>query len=218
MIQTYIIKNGKMEINDPTNQHQSAREISAKRKSSIEPLSPLSHAIAETKNRYGSAQDFMLTFNKNIQPKAALHPERSYLGTAPSMNMVRQSYSYEVLIIWIIAQLEDINDFVGIREKMSISQMEYVAHIIATEYGYLKVSELHLFLHRLKAGHYGIFYGYIDPIKITQSLIKFSEQRRYEIATIERKRQQVNLNKQREEWSKTAITHQQYKHLKNKQL
>ena len=160
----------------------------------------------------------MLTFNKDLQPKIALHPERAYLGTAPSLNAIRLTYSNEVLIVWIMAQLEDVNDFVAIRDKMNIRQMEQIANIIATEYSFLKVSELHLFFYRFKAGQYGLFYGNIDPLKITQALIQFIEQRRNDIARIEHKLRQEKLQNQHQEWAKTAISREEYELLKQSKL
>lgn len=156
----------------------------------------------------------MVTFNKHIQLKVALNPERAYLGKAPSVNNIRKAYSLEILTVWIIAQLEDVNDFVGVREKMTLAQMEHIAHIVITEYGYLKASELHLFLYRLKAGRYGIFYGCIDPLVITRALTQFMQQRRTEIAAIEHKRELERLENQRKQWATTAVSRHQYEQLK----
>lgn len=177
----------------------------------------LQNAINDVKTRYGSAADFMRIFNKDIQPQTALYPARAHLGTAPSMALVRSAYNDEVLVTWIMAQLEDINDFAGTSIKMSLDQMEQLARVISTEYYYLKVTELHLFLHRLKAGRYGFFYGAIDPMKITSSLATFSEERRIEIARIENEKSQAEIVSKRHEWSKTAISRQEYERIKNSQ-
>lgn len=156
----------------------------------------------------------MLTFNKDVQTKTALYPERAYLGTAPSLQTVKQAYSSEVLNIWIVAQLEDVNNFTNIRQKMCIEQMEQTASVIAIEYAYLKVSELHLFLHRFKAGRYGTFYGCIDPLQITYALAQFVEQRRAEITKIQQKQDKERIYKQRNQWAETAVSRQEYEQLK----
>lgn len=156
----------------------------------------------------------MLTFNKHIQIKVALNPDRAYLGKAPSLNNIRKAYNIDVLIVWIIAQLEDVNDFVGVRQKMTLPQMEHLACIIISEYGYLKATELHLFLYRLKAGRYGVFYGCIDPLIITRSLTQFMQQRGVEIAAIENKSEQQRLNDKRKQWATTAVSRHQYELLK----
>lgn len=184
------------------------------RKSCEEPTSPLQNAIHDTKLKYGSGADFMLIFNKDIQLKTALHTERAYLGNAPTLNTVRLSYSNELLTIWIMAQLEDINDFVAVKQKMTLAQMEQTANIIATEYSYLKVTEIHLFLHRLKSGRYGTFYGCIDPLQLMQALNQFLEQRRTEINQIEQRNKQQLLDQQRAKWAETAVTRQEYEQIK----
>lgn len=174
----------------------------------------LQPAVASTLSRYGSASNFMLTFNKDIQIKTALYPERAYLGYAPSLQIVKQAYSTDVLNIWIVAQLEDVNNFTNIRQKMSIEQMEQIASVIASEYASLKVSELHLFIHRFKAGRYGTFYGCIDPLQITYALAQFMEQRRAEITKIQQKQNVEKIYKQKKLWAKTAVSRQEYEQLK----
>lgn len=156
----------------------------------------------------------MLIFNKEIQTKTAQYPDRAYLGQAPSLTIVRQTYNSEVLNIWIVAQLEDVNNFTNIRQKMTFEQMEQAATIIATEYAYLKVTEIHLFLHRFKAGKYGTFYGCIDPLQITYGLAQFVEQRRTEIAKIQQKQNEEQIYRQRKQWAETAVSRQQYEQLK----
>lgn len=160
----------------------------------------------------------MLIFNKNIQLKVATYPERAHTGTAPTLQMVRQTYSHEVLIAWIMAQLEDLNDYSGTQGKISIQQMEEIANIISTEYHYLKVTELHLFLYKLKAGYYGVFYGNVDPLTIMSHLIKFNDERKSVIAAIERRIQQQKQDEQRAQWAQTAISRQKYEQLKKRKV
>lgn len=183
-------------------------------KSSDEHLKPQLPATVDTLKRYGSATQFMLTFNKDIQPKTAQYPDRAYLGKAPSLNTVSKTYNPEVLNIWIVAQLEDVNNFTNIRHKMTLEQMEQTATLIATEYAYLKVTEVHLFLHRFKAGRYGTFYGCIDPLQITYALAQFAEQRRSEIVKIEQYQNTQQIIKQRQQWAETSISRQEYELLK----
>lgn len=177
---------------------------------------PLLKAIAETKQRYGAAADFLRTFSKDIQMQTALHPHRAYLGKAPSLAMVRTAYSHNVLIAWVMAQLEDVNDFSGTAQKMSIAQMEQLAKVISTEYYYLKVTEFHLFLHRLKAGKYGVFYGVIDPLKISASLFEFTKERRTEIMALENERTRTEQQCKRAEWAQNAVSRQEYEQMKQK--
>jgi hypothetical protein len=50
--------------------------------------------------------------------------------------------------------------------------------MIRTEFGYLKATEVMLFLWRLKGGHYGEFYGSVDIQRVMRALRgKFSDER-----------------------------------------
>lgn len=143
-----------------------------------------------------------------------MHPDRVYLGIAPSLALVKAAYNSEVLITWIMAQLEDINDFSGVVVKMSIEQMVQVAGIIEAEYYYLKVSELLLFFHRFKAGAYGQFYGAVDPLIITIGLAAFARERSQEIRMYQRQADRRQADLKRSEWAKTAVTRAQYEQMK----
>ena len=171
-------------------------------------------ATLDIKQRYGDASNFMLVFNKNIQQLTAANPERAYTGTAPSFTLVCCTYNKQVLITWIMAQLENLNDFVGVAQKMNLMQMEELAQIIAVDYHYLKVTEFHLFLHRMKAGWYGEFYGTIDPLKITNGLLQFSKERVNEISTYERNSYNNKMNILRQQWAKTCVSRSEYEKMK----
>lgn len=60
---------------------------------------------------------------------------------------------------------------------MTPGQYEELAYIIASEFFFLKISELMLFFHRFKAGRYGRFYGSVDPMVITSALHEFVRER-----------------------------------------
>lgn len=184
-----------------------------KTKSSEEPPEQSQTANNKVSKQYGTAQDFMLTFNHHIQLKVAQYPERAYLGKAPSLSAVENTYNREILITWIMAQLENINDFATTSNKLNIEQMEEIANLIVNEYYYLKATEFQLFLYRLKTGRYGIFYGGIDPLKIMASLILFAEERRNELNHIERNKKQKEDQIRRERWKQEAISRKEYDEL-----
>ena len=72
--------------------------------------------------------------------------------------------------MWILAQLENLNQYAGTKNKMEPGQMKMLAEIIMTEYFYLKASELLLFFYQFKAGKYGELYGSVDPLRISSAL------------------------------------------------
>lgn len=174
----------------------------------------LQNVISEVRQRYGTAADFLVTFNKDRQKQAAAYPARAFMGAAPSLAVMRSVYNSEVVTTWIMAQLDDINDFAGTAVKMSLDQMEQVAGIIEVEYYYFKVTELLLFFHRLKTGRYGYFYGAVDPLKITASLKSFAEDRGREIKMYEQQAKRNEADLQQEEWARTAVTRAEYERLK----
>lgn len=175
---------------------------------------PLQLAVENIKKQYGNANNFLSVFNKNIQPVVATNIERAYLGTAPSLYLAQQAYNQQLIIAWLMAQLENLNDFIGVNQKMTFMQMEETAQIILCNFHFLKVTEIHLFLHRLKSGQYGEFYGSIDPIRITNSLRIFLKERNNEISTFEQLRRNQEAVKQRNEWQLRAITRDEYEKIK----
>ena len=82
---------------------------------------------------------------------------------SPTLSDLNATYGKNVPIAWIMAQLFSLSEFCGAKEKMSEDKAEQTAFIIASSHYYLKVTELILFFHQMKAGHYGQFYGVIDP-------------------------------------------------------
>lgn len=63
------------------------------------------------------------------------------------------------------------------RDKITLHQLTNLAASIYNEYAYLKLSEFMLFFQRFKLGHYGRFYGAVDPIRITEALLEFKQER-----------------------------------------
>lgn len=80
-------------------------------------------------------------------------------------------------VMWLLPQLYDLSEYCGVKNKLQGKPLEGCAHVIATEFYYLKVSELMLFFHRFKSGRYGKFYGTVDPLVITSALREFDAER-----------------------------------------
>lgn len=168
-------------------------------------------------NRFGDKQKFLETFNPSYQKLIALHQDRVFTGQAPTLAKMQQVYSYQLYEVWVMAQLEHINSFCGVKQKMDLSQMETLATIIFTEYYYLKFTELMLFFHQFKAGKYGAFYGTVDPQKITVALLEFVKERFVKLQELERKAQKEIMDKKRQEWQQTGITRAEYEKIKEKE-
>lgn len=131
---------------------------------------------------YGTAEQFLSVFNPALQLTAARHVERAYRGTAPQLATVSAGYGEPVAVVWLCIQIENVNVFAGVKEKMSVERQKELAGLILAEYDYLKVTELLLFFHRLKCGRYGRFYGTVDALFIASSLLAFLDERRKDLA------------------------------------
>lgn len=131
---------------------------------------------------YGTAEQFLATFNPALQLTAARHVERAYGGTAPQLATVSAGYGEPVAVVWLCIQIENVNLFAGVKEKMPVERQKELAGLILTEYAYLKTTEFLLFFHRLKCGRYGRFYGTVDALFIASALLSFLDERRKELA------------------------------------
>lgn len=137
--------------------------------------------VANMRGRYGSAEQFLKLFTPDLQIATARNEVRAYLGSAPSLAVLAEGYGWQTVIVWLCIMIENLNNFTGVREKMPVARQRDLATLILAEYPSLKASEILLFFHRLKCGRYGRFYGMVDALFITSSLLQFSEQRRTDI-------------------------------------
>lgn len=158
--------------------------------------SPIATKVIE---RYGDGLRFAQIFNPSLQKVCAQNRERSFLGEAPSIAALLQAYPEKQVFAWIMAQLENLNDFTGVNGKIEPNQMIELAGIIETEYYFLKASELLLFFHMLKSGSFGVFYGNVDPIMISRALLDFKAYRRQQLEIYDR---EIQRKKREEEWAK----------------
>lgn len=163
--------------------------------------------------RYGDAEKFLNTFNPDMQVMAARYAERAYFGTAPSLEVVCLGYGEQTVVVWCCIQLENINLFAGVKEKMPVSRQCELSRLLLAEYPYLKVTELQLFFHRLKCGRYGRFYGMVDALFITSALVQFMDERRTETSRYKAARKE---EEKPVEHASQGISYQEYLLLKEK--
>ena len=109
--------------------------------------------------------------NPEAQHVYADDPKRAFFGDAPSLAQIDEAYGDNVSVAWLIAQLLDLGEYCGCRDKMTPRQAKECARIIRREFPGLKASEILLFFYRCKAGRYDeIFYGTVDPMRITLTI------------------------------------------------
>ena len=134
-------------------------------------LSPnLKQKVNSLLSSHSDLKSFMTMMNPSMQQFSAENVEHALFGTAPTLMTLRRAYRDEAATIWMMPQLDDLNEYCSCKEKLDKGQMKQLAQIISTEFSYLKVSEIMLFLYRFKSGRYGHFYGAIDPLVIITAL------------------------------------------------
>lgn len=175
---------------------------------------PTQQLVSEMRSRYGTAAQFLQTFSPDLQLQVARHAERAYFGTAPLLSVVAAGYGEQTAIVWLCIEAENMNNFVGVKEKMPVSRQKELAAILLAEYPALKVTEFLLFFHRLKCGRYGRFYGTVDALFITSALVQFMEERRTETARYKAARRKTEQSPAATAPSGRAITYDEYLLLK----
>nr|DAX55146.1 MAG TPA: hypothetical protein [Caudoviricetes sp.] len=173
------------------------------------PLKP-SEKTYSVIRRYGDGESFAKIFSPSLQVVCAQNIERAFLGDAPSLVLLSQTYPEDQMNTWVIAHLMDLYKFAGVKEKPSFSQVLELAVMIRTEYYYLKASELLLFFFRFKAGEYGTFYGVVDPMVIMAALIDFRAYRRQQIEMYDREIQRKKREEEWVKWEKNAVPCPEY--------
>ena len=127
-------------------------------------------------SKFRSEEDFMLRVTPDTQPAFARKEDVAIMGDYPTLTDICQAYGPMFAAKWLMPQIADMSLFVGAKNLTQRQQMQ-LAEVIATEYYYLKVTELLLFFYRFKAGHYGRFYGSVDPMVVTCALRTFVQER-----------------------------------------
>lgn len=99
----------------------------------------------------------------------------------PTLFDISDAYNNDdVAVEWIKIQLEKVNSFTNVKEKLSIEQLYDLGVQILNCYGNLNVLEFSLFCGRLRHGAYERFFGTVDPMKILMSLDVFMKQRTHD--------------------------------------
>lgn len=148
----------------------------------------------------------MQLFNPDLQREVCKDVELCLLGDAPTLAELNETYGEMSSAMWLVPQLFNLSEFCGCKTRLDEKQLEECACVVATEFSFLKVSEMMLFFYRFKSGKYGRFYGIVDPIIITTSLREYVNE-----INIEKDRyQQEEERKAAEESRKRAITYEEF--------
>lgn len=160
--------------------------------------------------KYGDAHSFALAFNPSVQIKCAMNMERSFMSDVPTIRQLLHTYQMEHLQVWMMAHLEDLNEYAGVKNKMTTVQMKELASMIIVKSEYLKASEILLFFYKLKAGDFGGFFGTVDPQKVGEYLNAFKQWRSVELDKVYNRKAQEKREREQKEWQRTGITREEY--------
>lgn len=132
------------------------------------------------------------------------HAEQCHAGTAPTLYALNETYG-AAFRIWLVDLVAYIALMSGTRDKLTAQQEVFVQKLFLDK-GYIKISELLLFVSRYIAGEYGQTYGNIDPQKIGVAFNTFLSERRDAITRIEsNKRQQARATQDK------GVTFEEYR-------
>lgn len=149
--------------------------------------------------KYGSVMDFLKACNPSVQLQICKDVPSCYFGDSPTLSVIDRTYGKRKANAWLIPQLLDLSLCCGLKEDASREQLEFTATFIATDFHWLKTSELMLFFYRFKAGCYERFFSRFDPQVILSSLRMFLQERAraYEARDEELRRQKEAEHKAR---------------------
>lgn len=88
------------------------------------------------------------------------------------------TYGIKVAEVWLQIQLEELSEFVSVREPLTTDQLEQLAGLIYETYPHLNLAEIMLFFQRFKRCRYGRLYGRLSPMAIMEALTVFMTERR----------------------------------------
>ncbi len=181
---------------EPTKLNQLATQGSGNEQTLPATTQQLSPAVLQKTmrvlKRYGSRENFFTTLNPSVQLIAGRDPEHAVLSEdAPTLAIMRYAYGEGFPATWLMPQILDLVVYSNSKGTLSDRQAEFLAEVIANEYGFLKASELLLFFYKFKAGEYGHFYGAVDPMRITMALDEFCDERERILERHEREQEKI---------------------------
>ena len=122
-------------------------------------------------------------------------PERCYFGDYPTLSETAAVYGRKTAVQWLSAQLTAASAFCGAR-NMTAGQIDTLAQMIHSEYCWLRITEVMLFLYKWMTGKYGEQYGSVDPQSIMRALATFVNNDRATAYDIRERERQRTLNEQ----------------------
>ena len=160
------------------------------------------------RQNFGSREQFLATFNPTAQIAIGRKGKEAHFDGTPSLAIMRKTYGENMPTMWLLPQIFDLVVYSNSKGTLNEQQAHFLAEAIAQEYYFLSVSDLLLFFYRFKLGKYGHFYGTVDPMRITQALEEFCDDRIHAIA--KREEEEEKLRQAEAEKNVTIIDCEEY--------
>lgn len=140
-------------------------------------------------------EEFARAYNSKNMYAYAMSEERCHVGKAPTLFESAHQFGRETCLSFIDEVLLALVNFTAARIRLTTEQRHRLAWVVLTQFGWLRVTELLLFVVKAQAGEFGKFYNTIDPLDITAALQKWAavcNRRRNEIrlAQVEQEREE----------------------------
>ena len=165
---------------------------------------------------YGDGHSFLRKFNPDRQEEFCQKKnlDRCYIGLAPTLQTVVNTYGTKLAETWLEIQINNLQEYSAVKEKLTPLQIEAVGRTIITEYPHYKVTEFMHFFHMFKAGFFGKFYGTADSLVINEALLKYGDIRKSIIADIYYRQEKEKQERQFKERQEEAISYEEWQELK----
>lgn len=134
------------------------------------------HACSSCSRTTQGQQELLRRYNPAAQDSIVRDERDCWFGNHPTLAEMERDYGENTPVVWVMAQLYDLNEYTGTR-KMDERQVEDAARRIRKNAYHMKVSELMLFFDRVKGGSYGSFYGAVDAMRLGEMLHQFKAER-----------------------------------------
>lgn len=136
--------------------------------------------------------------------------ELSMIDGCPSLVDVSIAYDVDGARMWLKCHLLKVNEFVGVKQKLTDEQLRDLSDQMICEYPYLNIAEICCFFGRLRSGKYEDFYGSVDPMRILKSLDVFCRNRMRDLCQAEREFELAQAERRKEVRAANAITLEEY--------
>lgn len=140
------------------------------------------------------------------------------MGSALTISEVSKLHGENIAESWLEIQLRDLNEFVGVQNKMSVEQIQSLSQSIFYYYPGFKVTEFILFFQMFKMGEFGQFFGSVDSLVLTNALKSFFEYRNGRINHFEATQRSVKRENELKQMQKDqkegkTMTYSEYKEI-----